>query len=622
MFDISNILVKHLLFKHGEGTTLNMKSSFLTLSFVMLLLTLIPVGLVSVGDARKWVVDINSGGDFCSIQEAIDYADPGDIIEVRSGTFYEHLVIDKPISLFGENSNTTIIDGNRTGNVVTIHANNVYITGFTIEQSGENKYGVLLDGSNASTIRENIITHNYYGIWLNSSEENTVAENTVLGNTWGIYLKNSKNNTIEKNILSLNSRRALNVDSSFNNSIYKNVVVSNVEGVYLEFSGSNMLRNNTMKKNAYSFGVIGSQLEHFMHDVDTSNTIEDKPIYYWVNQRDSQIPDDAGFVAVVNSTGVTVRDLNLTIQQEGLLFVSTKKSIIRNVCISNARYGLRLISCEDIQVVNSKFEGNAKGIRLDYSVNNIIKGNVIEENHEGLFLDNSKENVVKENTIANNIRGIFIYYSTHNIIYHNNFINNEKHVFTAPAKILIINNWDLNGEGNYWSGHVSVEHDENGIGDTPFVLDGNNQDNHPLMGLFIDFTVLLEGELEHVIVICNSTISNFNFTDMRINFNVTVFEGATGFCRITIPHRLLNGSYQVLVSGSSPLIVKELPPSNSTHTVLYFTFKPSAQNVIIVPEYSWDIFTIFILVALMTFLIIISKLYKTQETLATKSNPI
>ena len=131
---------------------MNRKILFLTFNLIMLLFTLVQGNFVSTGFAKKWVVDKTGEGDFYSIQEAIDHANPADVIQVNSGTFYEHLVIDKPISLFGENSNTTIIDGNKTGNVVTVHASNVYIKGFTIKHSGENKYGIFLDGSNIFTM--------------------------------------------------------------------------------------------------------------------------------------------------------------------------------------------------------------------------------------------------------------------------------------------------------------------------------------------------------------------------------------------------------------------------------------------------------------------------------------
>jgi len=559
----------------------------ITVSAILLFVLFEDYSMLHVRATRAWIVDKNDKGDFCNIQEAINAANPGDIIEVSVGKFFEHIVVNKSLTLIGEDRNKSIIDGNGTGTVVTVNTDYVNISGFTIQQSGDHQRGVFLDGSNNSTIWGNIIVDNYYGVWLNNSEKNLIKDNLVHGNIWGIYLQDSKNNIIESNMIVDNYRRGLHLDFSDNNTVNENSVTNHVEAIYLESSSNNSLRNNNLTENMYGFGVLGSELVHFIQDIDTSNRIDGKPMYYWVNQHDKRLPTNASYVAVVNSTGITVKDLNLTHYQEGLLFAYTTNSTIENVRISNARCGTRLVSCEGLKVIENAFTRNAKGIRLDYSSNNTINGNTILDNHEGIFLDHSSNNIIAANTVADNIRGIFVYYSTHNTVYHNNFINNEKQVFICLAKISVINTWDWSGEGNYWSDYISTD-EEDGIGDAPYILDRNNQDNHALLGLFSDFSVILDETQECVTAICNSTISGFifSFSSKVIIFNVTGPDGTLGFCRVTIPHRLLSGSYEVLVDGLPPLALKELASSNSTHTVLYFTYVHSTRQVIIVPEYS------------------------------------
>jgi len=573
--------------------------SFLAVSIILLFILLVhSVPLVKA--ARTWIVDKDDKGDFCNIQQGINAANPGDIIMVSFGKFYEHIVVNKSVTLIGEDRNKSIIDGNGTGTVVTVNADYVNISGFTIQQSGDHQRGVFLDGSNNSTIWGNIIVDNYYGVRLNNSEKNLIKDNLVHGNIWGIYLQDSKNNMIESNMIVDNYRRGLHLDFSDNNTLNGNSVTNHVEAIYLESSSNNSLRNNNLTDNMYGFGVLGSELSHFIQDIDVSNKVDGKPIIYWVSQHDKQVPTNVSYVAVVNSTSITVKNLNLTHHQEGLLFAYTTNSTIENVYISNARCGFHLVSCKDLRVSDNMLEGNAKGIRLDYSVNNTINRNVIVDSHEGIFLDHSSNNIFSGNTVADNIRGIFVYYSIHNIIYHNNFVNNEKHVFIALHRILVSNSWDWDGAGNFWSDHVGMEHDEDGISDASYILDKTNQDNHPLMGLFSDFIVIPETTPEHTTVICNSTISDFKFNsaDKVISFNVTGPNETMGFCRVTIPHRLLSGSYEVLVDGLPPLASKELASSNSTHTVLYFTYIHSTRQVIIVPEYSVVLLLLFAMATL------------------------
>jgi nitrous oxidase accessory protein NosD len=49
---------------------------------------------------------------------------------------FENVIINKTISMVGENASTTIIDGSNSGTVVAITADNVSITGFTVRNSG------------------------------------------------------------------------------------------------------------------------------------------------------------------------------------------------------------------------------------------------------------------------------------------------------------------------------------------------------------------------------------------------------------------------------------------------------------------------------------------------------
>lgn len=561
---------------------------FVIASIILLFVLLEDYSVPSVRAARTWIVDKGDKGDFCDIQDAIDATSPGDTIKVSSGIFYEHLVVNKSVVLIGENSSTSIIDGNGTETVVTVKANSVYVSGFTIQQSGEYRCGVSLGGSSNSTICGNMIVDNYYGVWLNNSEKNLVKDNLVHGNIWGIYLQDSRNNVIEHNLIADNYRRGLHLDFSDSNTVDENSVTNHVEAIYLESSSNNSLRNNNLTDNMYGFGVLGSELSHFIQEIDPSNAVDGKPVIYWVNQHDKQVPTNVGYVAVVNSTSITVKNLNMTHNQEGLLFAYTTNSTIENVYISNARCGFRLVSCKGVRVSSNTLKGNAKGIRLDYSVNNTINRNVIMDSHEGIFLDHSSENIFSGNKVADNIRGVFVYYSAHNIIYHNNFVNNEKHVFIALHRVLVSNSWDWGGEGNFWSDHVGMEYDEDGINDASYILDKTNRDNHPLMGLFSDFIVIPEKTPEHITTICNSTISDFKFNsaDKVISFNVTGPTETVGFCRVTIPHRLLNGSYEVSVDDLPPLTLKELAVSNSTHTILYFTYEHSTSKVTIVPEHS------------------------------------
>ena len=377
---------------------------------------------VDVSNKNDPLEDGSKEHPFDKIQEGINYAMNGDIVYVFNGTYYEHIVVNNTVSLIGEDRGTTIVDGSGTGMVVTITQDNVNITGFTIQESGA--------GKNA-------------GIYLNNINHCNITKNNVSNNEFGILLDYSSNNIISGNNVT-NNWYCIEVDDSSSNSIYGNYVANNGMGIFLYRSSNNVLRDNVMAGGIYNFGVWGDELADFMNDVDASNTIDGKPVYYWINRRDIALPLDAGYVALANCTGITVQNLNLT--------------------------------------------HNAEGILLAHTTNSTITQNDVANNYHGISLYKSLNNSIFGNDVANNWYGIYLNESSNNKIYHNNFVNNTwEQVYVTSG---YTNVWDIGHKGNYWSDHAGIDEysgpnqdqpGSDGISDIPYVIDEYNQDSYPLM---------------------------------------------------------------------------------------------------------------------------------------------
>jgi len=200
--------------------------------------------------------------EYQTIQGAINAANDRDVISVGPGIYYEHISVNKAVTLLGEEA---IIDGNGTGSVISVTKDNVEISGFTIQNGYR---GIFLSGSIGSTIRNNtLMWHIAAGIelWhcnetiiscnrisnsdhaiylLFSSCYNTISDNRVINNSQGLPLSWHCNyNTIVGNTVTSNSFAGIVLGGNNNNTIYHNNFINNPDQVY-SYNSSNTWDNS------------------------------------------------------------------------------------------------------------------------------------------------------------------------------------------------------------------------------------------------------------------------------------------------------------------------------------------------------------------------------------------
>ncbi|GAG55393.1 unnamed protein product, partial [marine sediment metagenome] len=132
---------------------------------------------------------------------------------------------------------------------------------------------------------------------------------------------------------------------------------------------------------------------------------------------------------------------------------------------------------------NIVINANSLGISIfsDSNSNNVI-GNYLESNNVGIsMLDHCDFNRIYGNYLFDNNIGVSIhnFNSTKNVVYNNTFLLNN---VNEEDDSFNINYWFYGMLGNYWDDYGGVDANDDGIGDTPYVVSGirGRLDNYPI----------------------------------------------------------------------------------------------------------------------------------------------
>ena len=428
--------------------------------------------------------------DYPTIQWAADNATGGDTIIVRDGLYTENIGVNKPhLMIKSENGseNCIVQAANSNDHVFEVTADYVNISGFTVKGALDRWKAGIYVSANYCNISNNNPSNNWKGISLEYSNNNIISNNEICSNVYrgnfaGIGLVYSSNNIISNNICS-----------------------NNWFGINFWYSSDNRLINNTLLRTGIS--INGYSLSDFTHEIDESNTVNGKSVYYWKDVEGGKIPDGAGQVVLVNCTKVVVENQNLNdVGDKGILIAFSSHIIIKNNTCSNNTAGVHLRYSSNNSISKNICSNNREeGISIYNSNNNSVSNNICSNNVYGIWLwQYSNYNIILNNDIYSKdagITGIILQESNSNIIYLNNFIKNADNVHsyestntwnsTSPITYTYNGNTHTNYLGNYWDDYTGSDANDNGIGDTPYRIN-SDKDDYPLMEPWENYPFLSE----------------------------------------------------------------------------------------------------------------------------------
>ena len=171
--------------------------------------------------------------------------------------------------------------------------------------------------------------------------------------------------------------------------------------------------------------------------------------------------------------------------------------IVNNNIVNNSE-GIRP-QRNDVFISGNNITGNKAGITGSSTENVFITGNNITDNHYfGINIGMSRNVTICGNNITQNDVGIVLLIFPNggdvavsgvgNTVFGNLFIDNSEQVSQDETDFVLNSSWSMgtdivlwdNGTlGNYWDDYTGVDENGDEIGDTPYIIDENNQDNYP-----------------------------------------------------------------------------------------------------------------------------------------------
>jgi parallel beta-helix repeat protein len=426
------------------------------------------------------VHNLSTGHSYATVQEAIDDNSTldGNVIQIDAGVYYEHVTLSKAVTLVGENSSNTAIDGQGNGTVIDIQTNNVTITGLTIRNSGSvsGSSGIHAYLSSFCNVSGNIIDGNWYGVWFESCDDPVVSGNNFTNNSNAIYVDSSRNGVVSKNSFSLNdfavwlsraeimdfrlnnisgNNYAVWIDQSSNMSMNDNRIVDNFDGVSI-FNGSNTIKlveNTVSADNSYAVllkdclncSVTANQVSsrekeamyiqnshdgNFTGNVVSSNGFDG--IYFYQSGNNvidgNVVTNGKNGIVIYSSSGDVVSGNDLSGNNQGILLSASQGNEVRQNNVSMNDHGIQVSSSKNIKIVGNDVAGNVnEGIYLVLSSNNTLLSNIVSDNGEAIVLKNSSDNLLNANLVTSCRDGLSLEDSRGNMVSNNTFSFGNEH---------------------------------------------------------------------------------------------------------------------------------------------------------------------------------------------------
>lgn len=329
--------------------------------------------------------------EFATIQQAVDEADPGDVIEIEAGIYKESVVVSTDdVVIQGADRNAVILDGeHRRPNGILVAANRVSVQNLTIHSYTQN--GLVFNGiqgaTNGGAVDPNVV-YGTDGRWIDGYHVSHVT--TYNNGLYGIYAFASTNGTIEDSYASGHPDSGIYVGqcNPCNAVVQRVLAESNAIGYYgTNASGNVFVINSTFRNNRLGIAPNSQEAEKLAPQRGTyvgGNRVESN------NNADApHIPDGAFGIGIAVGGG-------------------TQNVISRNLVIGHKVAGIAVMTLGRFRPENNRIEENrATNNAVDIAYANTgdedLRNNCFEKNDFKVSLPQSIEQLMPCGVVAKDL---------------------------------------------------------------------------------------------------------------------------------------------------------------------------------------------------------------------------
>lgn len=275
----------------------------------------------------------------------------------------------------------------------------------------------------------------------------------------------------------------------------------------IEIDGESMYSGIEIRNSNVYFKIENCTLHDLSYDgirlVNTTNSLIHNNTIYNANYNAILLQSSNNHTISLNK----IWHINSMYSSSGIFLMFSNDSKIYQNSIKELYMGIMSGYNIGNMILNNNVTNSLGGIVTAYTLNNTMKNNYLFNNTYGIILQETNETIIKENqAIENEFFGIFLWgyitgchdntitqnqiydndlfgvalnsQTSHNVIFLNEFVGNGVNAQDNGT----LNEWDNGAIGNSWHDYVGFDLNDDGIGDSPYLIDGiaGSMDNYPI----------------------------------------------------------------------------------------------------------------------------------------------